>query len=126
MISAVLANGADGMSDIERLRVLGNCLKQSRKKVYRVKIKEARASGLLKAEPGKVFEEVRVRLMEFRESALEKQNRMENEYQNLTNGKPLSASVLAAIRIVDLRMDICGVGVGLSERQLLLGSLSKV
>ena len=29
-----LANDADGMSDIERLRVLGNCLKQSRKKRF--------------------------------------------------------------------------------------------
>ena len=66
--------------------MLGNCLKQSRKKAYRAKLKEARASGLLKAEPGKVFEEVRVRLMLFRESALEKQNRVENEDQNLSKG----------------------------------------
>ena len=61
-----LANDATGMSDIERLRVLGNCLKQSRKKVFRVKLKEARTSGLLRTDPGKVYEEVRTRLMEFR------------------------------------------------------------
>ena len=119
-----LANDADGMSDIERLRVLGNCLKQSRKKVYRVKIKEARASGLLKTEPGKVFEEVRVRLMEFRESALEKQNRVENEYQNLTKGNLSALQFLPQFESLTSEMDICGVG--LSERQLLLGYLRKV
>ncbi len=112
------------MSDIERLRVLGNCLKQSRKKVYRVKIKEARASGLLKTEPGKVFEEVRVRLMEFRESALEKQNRVENEYQNLSKGNLSALQLLPQFESLTSEMDICGVG--LSERQLLLGYLRKV
>ena len=60
-----LANDATGMSDIERLRVLGNCLKQSRKSVYRVKVKEARVSGLLRTDPGKVYEEIKARLMEF-------------------------------------------------------------
>ena len=119
-----LANDADGMSDIERLRVLGNCLKQSRKKVYRVKLKEARASGLLKTDPGKVFEEIRVRLMEFRESALEKQNRVENEYQNLTKGNLSALQFLPQFESLTSEMDICGVG--LSERQLLLGYLRKV
>ena len=119
-----LANDADGMSDIGRLRVLGNCLKQSRKKVYRVKLKEARASGLLKTDPGKVFEEIRVRLMEFRESALEKQNRVENEYQNLTKGNLSALQFLPQFESLTSEMDICGVG--LSERQLLLGYLRKV
>ncbi len=81
-----LANDADGMSDIKRLRVSGNCLKQSRKKVCRVKVKEARGSGLLKTGPGKAFEEVRVRLMEFRESALEKQKRVETSIRTSPRG----------------------------------------
>ena len=70
-----LANDATGMSEIERLRVLGNCLKQSRKKVFRVKLKEARKSGTLRTDPGTVYAEIRDRLMEFRETALERQNR---------------------------------------------------
>ena len=70
------------MSDLERLRCLGNCLQQSRKKVYRVILKETRRSGLLRTDPGAVYETTRGRLMEFRETLLEKQNRVEGEYHN--------------------------------------------
>ena len=74
------------MSDLERLRCLGNCLQQSRKKVYRVILKETRRSGLLRTDPGAVYETIRGRLMEFRETLLEKQNRVEGEYHNLSKG----------------------------------------
>jgi hypothetical protein len=119
-----LANDATGMNDIERLRVLGNCLKQSRKKVFRVKLKEARNNGLLRSDPGKVYEEIRARLMEFRETALERQNRVENEYQNLQKGKLTALQFLPLFESVTSEMDMSGVG--LSERQLLLGYLRKV
>ena len=112
------------MSAVERLRVLGNCLKQSRKKVYRVKLKEARKSGLLLRDPGQVYDEIRDRLMEFRETALERQNRVENEYNNLTKGTLKALQFLPMFESVTSEMDMCGVG--LSERQLLLGYLRKV
>ena len=119
-----LANDATGMSAVERLRVLGNCLKQSRKKVYRVKLKEARKSGLLLRDPGQVYDEIRDRLMEFRETALERQNRVENEFNNLTKGTLKALQFLPMFESVTSEMDMCGVG--LSERQLLLGYLRKV
>ncbi|HIE71147.1 MAG TPA: hypothetical protein EYP98_13775, partial [Planctomycetes bacterium] len=119
-----LANDASGMSDVERLRCLGNCLKQSRKKVYRVQLKEARRSGLLRSDPGAVYELLRTRLMEFRETLLERQNRYELEYGNLAKGSLTALQFLPLFESVTSEMDLCGVG--LSERQMLLGYLRKV
>jgi len=119
-----LANDAKGMSDLERLRCLGNCLQQSRKKVYRVILKETRRSGLLRTDPGAVYETIRGRLMEFRETLLEKQNRVEGEYHNLSKGSLSALQFLPLFEAVTSEMDLSGVG--LSERQLLLGYLRKV
>jgi len=119
-----LANDAQGMNEIERLRVLGNCLKQSRKKVYRVELKKGRVNGVLRSNPGKIYEEVRDRLMEFRETTLERQNRVENEYNNLQKGSLKALQFLPLFESSIGEMDLCGVG--LSERQLLLGYLRKV
>ena len=103
---------------------MGNCLKQSRKKVCRVILKETRRSGLLRTDPGAVYETIRGRLMEFRETILERQNRVENEYANLTKGTLSALQFLPTFEAVTSEMDLCGVG--LSERQLLLGYLRKV
>jgi hypothetical protein len=103
---------------------LCDCLKQSRKKVFRVKLKEARKSGTLRTEPGTVYADIRDRLMEFRETALERQNRVENEYQNLMKGTLKALQFLPLFESVTSEMDMCGVG--LSERQLLLGYLRKI
>ena len=72
-----LANDGRGMPIREKLRCFGQSLKQSRAKVYKVVLKDARLKGHLDSDPQRVYADVCVRLLEFRESVLERQNRVE-------------------------------------------------
>eukprot|EP00969_Alexandrium_andersonii_P146012 6458259-Alexandrium_andersonii.AAC.1 len=60
------------MPERERLRVLGNGLKQSRQKVYKVLIRAARRTGQLETAPGEVYRAILDRLLEFKEGLIEK------------------------------------------------------
>ena len=70
-----LANDGLGMADREKLRVLANCLRQSRKQVFKVVTQAARRAGTLESDPGAVYDQVIERLREFREGEIEKQTR---------------------------------------------------
>ena len=82
-----LANDGLGMADREKLRVLANCLRQSRKQVYKVVTKAARRAGTLESDPGAVYDQVIERLREFREGEIEKQTRVTNQWDALVKGK---------------------------------------
>ena len=57
-----LANDGQWMPDAELLRVLGNCLKGSRARVYENQMKIARRSGLDLTKPRKVYVAIKVKV----------------------------------------------------------------
>eukprot|EP00969_Alexandrium_andersonii_P262515 11605324-Alexandrium_andersonii.AAC.1 len=75
------------MNAREKLRVLQNCLKQSRSKVYRVVVRAAQHSGELESNPKAVYDRVIGRLMEFKEGLIEQQTRADREYEACSKGK---------------------------------------
>ena len=119
-----LANDCKGMNSREKLRVLRSCLKQSRAKVYDVVLKAARANGDLEANPKAVYDRVKGRLMEFRETQIEQQTRADRVYEQVSKGKSSAVQFLpvweAAVAELELR------GLGKSDRELLLGYLKRV
>ena len=63
-----LANDGRGMPDVELLRVLGNCLKGSRARVYENEMKLARRTGLDLSDPRKAYDIIKSNMMRFRET----------------------------------------------------------
>ena len=116
-----LANDGMGMAERERLRVLGSCLKQSRQKVYRVVTKAARRTGELERDPGAVYQQIVLRLQEFKEGLIEKQTRISREWDALTKGKLTALQFLPLFEHLVSELELCGLAKG--ERELLLLSL---
>ena len=63
----MLANDGKGVPDREKLRMLMPSLRGSRLKIYKNMIKFYR-KDLLKTDPGKVYDIIKQRLMEFQET----------------------------------------------------------
>ena len=66
-----LTNGGSEVSAVERIRVLGTCLKGSRQRAYKVELKQARRSGRLADDPDEVYRSLKERMMEPKEGLLE-------------------------------------------------------
>jgi len=79
-----LANDGRGMKVSEMLLTLGSCLEGSKKLVYQHLMRVARRLGRVKTSPQEVFDEVVARLSEFKESLLERQRRVQGEFEDLT------------------------------------------
>ena len=62
-----LANDGRGMQPSGKLITMGQCLRQSRLKVYELLVERAERTGLYAAGPQAVYDEVVVRLLEFSE-----------------------------------------------------------
>ena len=71
-----MANNSKGMSHVEMVRAVGNCLRGSRKQAYNVKLKSARHDGRLKGRPDACYCAIVARLQQFKEGILEKQQRL--------------------------------------------------
>ena len=119
-----LANDCRSMNSREKLRVLGQCLKQSRYKAYLAVTKAARQSGELQRDPNCVFEMVTSRLFEFREGLIEQQTRADRDHEHCAKGHltamqffPVWENVLAELELK---------GIGESEREVLLGYFKRV
>ena len=115
-----LANDGRGMSSKEKLRCFGQCLKASRAKVYKVVLKEAKLQGLLDSgSHAEVYGTVCDRLMEFRESTLERQNRVEIEWTALLKGSRTALQFLPLFEAAVAELELAELG--MPNRQLLLG-----
>ena len=119
-----LANDGLGMADREKLRVLANCLRQSRKQVYKVVTKAARRAGTLESDPGAVYDQVIERLREFREGEIEKQTRVTNQWDALVKGKLSALQFLPQFENCVAEMELHGLAKG--ARELLLEYLKRV
>ena len=119
-----LANDGAGMADKERLKVLLSCLKGSREKTYKVLHKKHRTLGDVDADPGKVFDIIKARLMRFVESNIEKQMRVLSEWEGLTKGK------LSALQFEpqweESLAELEAIGLARNERELCLNYLTKI
>ena len=89
-----MANDGSGMSDVEMLRVLSNCLKGTRAKVYENEMKVAQRTSKDLTEPRKVYDSVKKKLMRFRETDEERQMRVSQEFNELTKGNMTADSRL--------------------------------
>merc|ERR1711990_961056 len=75
-----------GMPQKEKLRVLGSCLKGSRARVYKNMIRWAREAGHLDSDPTRVYEDIRERLMEYRQTTMERRTQADLNFSNLQKG----------------------------------------
>ncbi|HIL58476.1 MAG TPA: zinc finger CCCH domain-containing protein, partial [Rhodothermales bacterium] len=122
-----LANDGRGMSAKEKLRCFGACLKASRAKVYKVVVRESKLKGLLDdavAGHAQVYDTVCARLMEFEESMLERQNRVEVEWNALVKGSRTALQFLPMFEAAVAELELAELG--MAARPLLLGYLRKV
>ena len=119
-----LANDCQGMNFKEKIRVLGQCLKQSRQKAFKVVTKAARQSGELNRDPEAVYNCICQRLMEFREGLIEQQTRVDRDFENCTKGRLSAMQFLPVWENVIAELELKGIGK--SERELLLGYLKRV
>jgi len=117
-----LANDGAGMGWAEMVRVLGNTLKGSRHKAYSVVYKAGR--HLLGIAPGELYQKVKVRLMEFKEGVLEKQQRLDQEWRHLFRGKKSALEFAPVFEEIVSNLELAGVGK--SERDVLLHYLSTI
>ena len=81
-----LANDGCGVPDREKLRMLMPSLRGSRLKIYKNLIKFYR-KDLLKENPGKVYDIIKTRLMEFQETIPEKRSRYLYEFSVMSKGQ---------------------------------------
>ena len=119
-----MANDAKGMLPSERLVCLGSCLRQSRHLVYKGVMKTARRNGKLVSDPAAVFDEVVARLLEFKEGIIERQTRVQTQWDGLVKGKFTAVQFLPRFEEVVDELELHGLAK--SERELLLGYLKRV
>merc|ERR1711978_805281 len=130
-----LGNEGQGLRPAEKLRLLGSCLKGSRRKAYDVIRDEARRTKVHQDEHGEwvtewnalpalVYKRVITELKTFQETPMERQQRVDSANDQLTRGSLTARQFLPLFRsaIADLEKE----GVGKSERDYLLASLRKV
>ena len=82
-----LANDGKGMLPREHLQTLSTCLKGTKEKIYKLLVEKHRKLGNLEHDPDMVFGVIRTRLMKFSESDLERQMRVEGEWEALWKGQ---------------------------------------
>ena len=112
------------MSPIEMVRTIGNCLKGSRKQAYKVEVRAARQNGRLKEHPDAVLGAIIARLQEFREGLLEKQQRLNGEWTNLSRGRKTALEFMPVFESLVSEMELAGIGK--SDRDLLLRYLGLI
>ena len=112
------------MSPIEMVRTIGSCLKGSRKQAYKVELRTARQDGRLKEHPDAVYASIIARLQEFREGLLEKQQRLNGEWKNLSRGRKTALEFMPVFESLVSEMELAGMGK--SDRDLLLGYLGLI
>ena len=130
-----LGNEGQGLRPAEKLRLIGSCLKGSRRKAYDVIRDEARRRKVHQdehgelisewnAQPAEVYGRLVAELKTFQESPMERQQRVDSAYDQLTRGSLSARQFLPLFRgaIADLEKE----GVGKSERDYLLAYLRKV
>ena len=120
-----LTNDSKGMRANEMLITLKGCLHGSRKTIYETIHKQRRADGVVAAAPERVYQEIKDRLLAFKETVPERQVRVRQEWNNLHKGPNTSALQFEAEwekAIAELE----AVGLGMTKIQLYLDYLSKI
>ena len=117
-----LANDGRGLSWREMVRTIVSCLKGSRAKAAKVEIKSCRARSI--DDQREVWDKIRLRLMEFQEGLLERQQRLDKEWQTLSRGKKSALEFAPLFESQVAEMELAGVGK--SDRDLLLRYLATV
>ena len=105
-----LANEGKGMNHTEMVRCIGSCLKGARKQAYRVELRAARHDGRLKEAPEEVYRQIILRLQEFKEGLLEKQQRLNAEWRVLARGKRSALEFLPVFENTVAEMEMAGMG----------------
>jgi hypothetical protein len=118
-----IADG-DGMQDAEMLRVLANCLKGSRSRVYDNEMKLARRDNSDVNDPRKVYDKIKRSLMRFRETDEERQMRVLQEFNELTKGKMTADQFESAWVSAITELEV--VGLGMNRTALLLAYLQRL
>ena len=113
-----LANNGQGMAPKEMIRTLGGCLKGSRKQEFNDDVRSARAKAFIQSNPEFVYQALVERLGEFKEGAMEKQQRLNREWGELKRGKKTALEFLPVFEGMVAEMELAGLGK--SDRDLLL------
>ena len=112
------------MPDTELLRVLGNCLKGSRAKVYENEMKVAHRDESHLKSPRKVYDATKKKMMRFRETNAKKQVRIMPEFSELRKGGSTADQFEAAW--VNAVTELESVGLGMGDQALFLAYLQRL
>ena len=113
-----LANDGEGMNELEMLTTLKACLKEHRLKSYELIYKRHHAAGTLKADPGKVYQEIKAKHLMFAETREEREIRVLEEGDRLDKGR-LTAYQFETLWEEHLN-ERAEVGLGCTAREYLL------
>ena len=114
-----LANDGDGMSDKEMVMTLRLCLKGSRKTIYENILKEKKETLVLPDGYGEVYRLVKVRLLKFLETPVERQMRVTAKWRDLQKKKGQTALQFEAEwEKVHAELEEIGLGVKPMEKFL--------
>ena len=120
-----LTNDSKGMRANEMLITLKGCLHGSRKTIYETIHKQRRADGVVDTAPDRVYQEIKDRLLAFKETLPERQVRVRQEWTNLHKGPNTSALQFEA-EWEKAVAELEAVGLGMTSIQLYLDYLSKI
>ena len=120
-----MANDGRGMMAQEKLITLEQCVKQSRAEVFHVVKRAKRASGEWVSSPDLCYADIMDRLLEFKDSLVQKQTKLDREWSaDMPKGK-LSARQFQPV-FEKLASALDRVGLGKTDRELYLGYLRRL
>ena len=120
-----LANDGQGMNPTEKLVTLKGCVHGSRRVIYDNLVRSHRRDGKMESDPEDVYEEIKGRLLQFKESTMERQMRVKKEWESLYKDQHSTASQFEAKWEKQLA-DLAEAGLAKSANDLLIDYLVKI
>ena len=118
-------NGGKGTNHAERLVYLRMCLKGTRRMVYDNVIKSHKDDGMKETNPQQLYKEIKDELMQFAETAVEKQVRIRNQWRSFSKTKYMTALEFST-KFIKFSTQLEEVGLGLSKAEKYMCYIEKV
>jgi len=120
-----MASESQGMLGSEQLVTLDSCLKRSRFEIYENINRRTERTGEIGEGPGKIYQEIMMRLAAFKEMVMRKQTRLNKQRAADTPEGNLTAQQFQPV-VVKLITELDLAGIGKSEREKFLGYMRRV
>ena len=113
-----LANDGSGMSAMDHLTTLEQCLEGHKKKIYKMVVQTHRRAQTYTQDPDAVFEEIKDRHMKFAETKLERQMRWKSAWKELTKGNKSAMDFEVEFEMALTELELAGLARSETDLQL--------